>query len=702
MEKAFNKINDLIGIRMLLIVILVITGGLQFFIMLGNVKEDTYKVQVSQLATETIRAPKTVEDRVKTEEERQKAANSVLPVYQFDEEAASNRAALVVSFFDYVIEAKKATTNEKEQLKSLRKKIDVFDEEQFAISFTDDQLTLLLAQSEEDLQYARDRLSAQVEEYLQKSIRQETVTQSKNEFESKVRLQLGYNEAMMNIIVMVGRASIVETEVMNRVLTEDRIAQVKEAVEPTKILQGQVIVQEGQVIDREVYRQLELLGILNNTASRKPIAGLILLTILQFSFLFVAFNSWKTTNRNKRNALLVTAIVYVVSVVIMKLLSVAAENFEVFIAFLYPTALATMLIRLLANERLAFLITVLLASTAGILFHDGYSSVLQMDAALYIITGGLASLFFVQSLQKRSNILQASSIVAIINVCFIGFYLLMTQSDYSLSEWLFYIGAAIISGLMSGALTIGLVPFFESAFGLLSTLRLIELSNPNHPLLKKLLVETPGTYHHSVMVANLAEAACEAVGADGLLARVGCYYHDIGKTKRPQFFIENQMGIMNPHDVLPPEQSAKIIISHTIDGAELLAQYKMPQEIIDLALQHHGTSLLKFFFHKAKESGGEVNESAFRYPGPRPKTREAAIISIADSVEAAVRSMKEPTPEKIQKLVDAIVSDKLADHQFDDCELSIKELKIVQRVICETLNGIFHSRIEYPKFDEKE
>ena len=168
---------------------------------------------------------------------------------------------------------------------------------------------------------------------------------------------------------------------------------------------------------------------------------------------------------------------------------------------------------------------------------------------------------------------------------------------------MFYFIAAVTSALLSGALTMGLLPFFESAFGLLSTLRLIELSNPNHPLLKKLLMETPGTYHHSVMVANLAEAACEAIGADGLLARVGCYYHDVGKTRRPAFFIENQMSGVNPHDSMPPKTSAEIIIAHTTDGADMLKRYKMPQEIIDIALQHHGTSLLKFFLFKAKEEG---------------------------------------------------------------------------------------------------
>lgn len=702
MDKIYKKISDLIGFRNCLVIVLLFTGFIQFSLMFNDVQGDTYNLQVSQLASETIRATKTVEDTVKTEQEKERAASEVQPVYQFSEEVANNRAALVTSLFDYVIDVKKQTTiaNDMEkQIKALRKKIDAFDQEQFAITLTDQQLTLLLKQSEQDLLFAKEQLASQVKQYLQRAIRKEQVTASKNEFESTIRQQLEYNGAILPVVVIIGRASIVETEILNEALTDQRIAQAKDAVEPTRILQGQVIVQEGQVIDREVYRQLELLGMLQNHASVKPMFGLLLLTVVQMIFFFSVFDKWPTTERKKGNALLATVIIYMLMIVMMKLMSMIEGNFDVTIAFMFPTALATMMIRLLANDRIAAVVTVMMAASAGVIFLQSYASVLQMDMTLYIILGGFASLFFMQRIDRRSSILQVSAIVSVVNVLFIVFYLLMTQSDYSLVEWLFYIGVGTLSGVLSGALTIGLLPFFESAFGVLSTLRLIELSNPNHPLLKKLLIETPGTYHHSVMVANLAEAACEAIGANGLLARVGCYYHDIGKTKRPQFFIENQVANMNPHDVLEPEQSAKIILAHTTDGAALLEQYKMPEEIIDIAKQHHGTSMLKYFTFKAKEQGKEIDEANFRYPGPKPMTKEAAVISVADSVEAAVRSMKQPTAEKISKLVEMIVADRLADHQFDECDLSIKELKTIQRVMCETLNGIFHSRIEYPKED---
>jgi cyclic-di-AMP phosphodiesterase PgpH len=215
--------------------------------------------------------------------------------------------------------------------------------------------------------------------------------------------------------------------------------------------------------------------------------------------------------------------------------------------------------------------------------------------------------------------------------------------------------------------------------------------------LKKLLTEAPGTYHHSVMVANLAESACEAIGANGLLARVGCYYHDVGKSKRPHFFIENQMNMENPHDRMKPETSKSIIIDHASDGASMLRKYKLPKEIVDIAEQHHGTTLLKYFYYKAKEQGKDVTEDEYRYPGPKPQTKETAIINIADSVEAAVRSKKSPTQEEIKQLVAAIVKDRLSDGQFNECDISLKELEKVKRSLCETLNGIYHPRIEYPE-----
>lgn len=705
----FKQMQSLVGYRTFTYLTIVITGLLLFLLLINDVRPEKYDIKQFALSQDTIRSVKTVEDPVKTEEERLRAASEVTSVYQFSEEIGKNRAAIVTSVFDYVLEVKTEsqkkseleTDEEKvpidEQVNMLKKNLLVLEKEGEGIRFSDDSLTTLLLAEESTLTNLRDSITTSIRDIMSKQIRSEQVASAKNEIEKRIRSNSAIPENILPTAVLIGRYGINENETLNEELTEARIAQARESIEPTKILQGQVIVQEGQVIDREVYRQLEVIGMLTNQSSLKPIFGLILFITLCMWLVYMQMSKWKSNKDERQSAVLVVMLVFILSVVGMKLISLVSDNFDVTIAFLFPTALAPMLVRSLINERFAILTAFLTAAVAGIVFQGGYSVVLQMEITLYILFGGLAGLYVIQGAEKRSHLLQTSMSVVGVNIVFIAFYLLMTQTDYGVSELLFYGIAAVTSGLLSGALTIGLLPFFESAFGLISAMKLIELSNPNHPLLKKILTETPGTYHHSVMVANLADAACESIGADGLLARVGCYYHDIGKTKRPGFFIENQMSHTNPHDSLPPETSRDIILAHGSDGAKLLQKHKMPKEIIDIAQQHHGTTLLKYFYHKAKEDGKLVKEEEYRYAGPKPQKRETAIIAIADSVEAAVRSMKQPTADKIKETVMSIIKDKLHDGQFDECDLTLKELKTVERVLCETLNGIFHSRIEYPQ-----
>jgi len=697
----FKKMQSLVGYRTFTISVIVVTGLILFILLLNGVRPDQYDIERFQLSNETIRSVKTVEDPVKTEEERDRAATEVTSVYEFSEEIGENRAAIVTSIFDYVLEVKEASVVEfkpiDEQVEVLKENLRILETEGEGIRFTDEALSALLGLSPTKLISIRDSITTSIRDIMSKPIRTEQVANKKNEIEKRIRGNLSIPGTVLPTAVLIGRYSINENETLNAELTQARVEQARASIEPTRILQGQVIVQEGQIVDREVYRQLELVGMLTNQSSLKPIFGLILLISLCMWLVHMQVVKWRTNEEERQRALVVVMIIFILTIGVMKLIGMVSDNFDVTIAFLFPTALAPMLVRSLINERFAVLITFLTAAIAGVVFQEGYSVVMQMEIALYILFGGLAGLYVIQGAEKRSHLLQTSMSVAAVNLVFTAFYLLMTQTEYGASELLFYGVASITSGLLSGALTIGLLPFFESAFGLLSAMKLIELSNPNHPLLKKILTETPGTYHHSVMVANLADAACESIGAAGLLARVGCYYHDIGKTKRPGFFIENQMSHSNPHDSLPPETSRDIILAHGTDGAKLLQKHKMPKEVIDIASQHHGTSLLKYFYYKAKEDGKEVNEEEYRYAGPKPQRRETAVISIADSVEAAVRSMKHPTSDKIQEIVHSIIKDKLHDGQFDECDLTLKELKTIERVLCETLNGIFHSRIEYPQ-----
>lgn len=685
------------------LIIISITAIIMFFLLIGNVKENTYDIKEFQLSPETIRSVKTMEDSVKTEQEREKVAAEIQPYYQFQEETADNQAAIIRSIFDSVIEIKKETIPAEEiesrpsQLNKLKKEMEKIADNASNVYLSEDALTAILSQSPTTLTQSSETLVSFVKETLGERIRLENIPEKKKELEEKVRKSFNYSHSYMNALVSIARFSIVETDIENKELTELRIEQAKASVDPTRILQGQILVQKGEIIDREVYRQLKLLGMLTNKFSYKPIVGVALFVLLTMWVLYVQTINGKDKTIESSKSLLVVLFSLFISVLIMNVLQFISYNFDVVIAFIFPTAIVSMLVYLLVNERMAFITTIIIAAYAGFIFQEGYTNVFQMEISLYILFGGISGVFALQRMRNNSQILRSSLIVASVNIVFIVFYLLMTKTTYGLTDLLFYFGAAILSGILSGALTIGILPFFESAFGILSTMKLIELSNPNHPLLKKILTETPGTYHHSVMVANLAEAACEAIGANGLLARVSCYYHDIGKTKRPGFFIENQMNGYNPHDNLPPEASRDIIIAHAVDGANILRKYKMPKEIVDVAEQHHGTSLLKFFYYKANEKNDKVKEKDFRYNGPKPQTKENAIISVADSIEAAVRSMKEPNAEKVHALIESIVKEKLQDGQFDECDLSLREIKKIKESFYTTMNGIFHSRIEYPK-----
>jgi putative nucleotidyltransferase with HDIG domain len=233
----------------------------------------------------------------------------------------------------------------------------------------------------------------------------------------------------------------------------------------------------------------------------------------------------------------------------------------------------------------------------------------------------------------------------------------------------------------------------------ITAMKLIELSNPNQPLLRKLLVEAPGTYHHSIMVGNLAEAATEAVGGNSLLARVGAYYHDIGKTKRPYFFVDNQFGAENPPDRLSPALSALIIASHVKDGLELAHEHKLPEAISQFIREHHGTTVIRYFYRKAVEmdTGDGVDETDFRYDGPKPQTKETAIVMLADASEATTRTLKNPTPQTIEQVVRRLIKERLEDGQLDEANLTLKDLDVIAQTFTRVLTGVFHQRIEYPE-----
>ncbi|MBS4199710.1 HD family phosphohydrolase [Bacillus sp. FJAT-49732] len=717
-QAYISKIRTFLSFKVFTTLIYCILGLLLFTILYHNVKPETYDIELFSVADKTIRSPKTVEDEIRTAEARENAADQIDKVYVFKKEMAQNRVSLITSIFDFVkdtnYESNKIidenTSDKKNEesvaitlqtrLKQLKTKLTENVSEDITSSISDQIFIALLETDGAELQKTREIVVQNVESVMNEKIREDGVEAARKAVADHLKTS-GLTDELKSAAIELGKYAIVPNDLYDPVLTEERKKHAKEDVEPVKILQGQIIVQEGHLIDRETYRQLEMLGLLKSNPTIKPIIGLGIFVLLTIGSIYIYFSRMSISDEKKQNYLLLSSLIFICSIIIMKIIGLMEGDNLNKIAYIFPAAMAPMLIKTMINERLALMMTIIIASCGSIVFHDGISDTIDIEIAVYILFSGLAGVLFVSSRNERSHILRAGLLVSCINLLLIFFLLLIGGGQFTLTEYLYFGLFSVVSGILSSVLTIGLLPFFEAGFGILSTMRLIELSNPNHPLLKKLLTETPGTYHHSVMVANLAEAACEAIGANGLLARVGCYYHDVGKTKRPPFFIENQMNIENPHDRLPPETSKDIIISHAADGAKELRKHKLPKEIVDIAEQHHGTSLLKYFYYKAKKINEDIPESDYRYPGPKPQTREAAVISLADSVEAAVRSMANPTPGEIRSLVHHIAQDRIMDGQFNECDLTLKEIELVKIRFCETLNGIFHSRIEYPDLKQQ-
>ena len=711
-DNIISSVKNWISRPVLQVGMLLLMALVTFVFLFGSVKPQKLDVELYNVAETTIRSPKTVEDPVETKEKQQKAINSVEDVYAVNKEYVKKRVKLINDIYTAAesvvntglenqdVEKGKENTvltlsKPAEYIADLRAKLT----ENINKDLPDETLVNLLGSTVSDLSIAKDITMTSINEIMKDGIRANDVENAKKKVEEEIKYT-SLPSKLKSASIDLGRYAIIQNVFFDPDSTEKARNNASESVEPVRILQGQIIVEEGYLIDEEVYRQLELVGLLNSEKTLLPYVGLTSVVLLMFTGIYLMFRKTilKSEQVEYRDNLFIFSIVYLLALLVMKTIHIFVGLSQESIAYFFPAAMASMLVTILMRERYAIGMTVLLSVFGSIMFKEELAGTVHVTIGIYILVSGISGILLLKQGVERTSILRAGVINAFINLVMVLGLIWIGGSgvNYTLIPV-----AAIASGIFSAVFTIGLLPFIETGFGIFSSMRMIELSNPNHPLLRKILIEAPGTYHHSVMVANLAEAACEAVGANGLLARVGCYYHDIGKTKRPYYFIENQINIENPHDHLAPEKSTKIILSHVTDGAEMVKKYKLPKEILDIVEQHHGTSLLKFFYHKAIEAGAEVKEEDFRYPGPKAQTKEAAIIGIADSVEAAVRSMKAPTQATIEKLVKSIIADRLNDGQLNECDLTFKELNKVSQSLCETLAGIFHNRIEYPEVEKE-
>ncbi|RJP19160.1 MAG: HDIG domain-containing protein [Candidatus Abyssobacteria bacterium SURF_5] len=453
---------------------------------------------------------------------------------------------------------------------------------------------------------------------------------------------------------------------------------------------NQEIVQAGHRVSDQDLVELEAHELALSKANRLQIyiGNAILLLLVFGCFLFYLHRYRPEIARNNKALALIGFMAFITLLTGRVLLLLNLPNVWL---FLVPVAAGGILLSTLVDDRLAliyaFFISILYAVQGGNRF----------DLFLVAALGSLAGVYYMRTIRKRSDIFWPGIVVsgvnaaAIISLNFIG----IVGNEFI---------SAITAGVLNGLITaIGVVPGslipLEAVFGIATNIRLLELSDLNHPLLKRLAMQAPGTYHHSLMVGNMAESAAEQINANSLLARVGSYYHDVGKMSKPLYFSENQQGGKNRHDDLTPTMSALILIAHVKEGVELAREHRLNLPIIELIKQHHGTSLMPYFYQKAMEQdpARSVDEENFRYPGPKPQTREAAICMLADSVEAAARTLVNPTHGRIKGLVEKIINNKFVDSQLDECDLTLKDLHKIADSFVRVLAGYLHSRVEYPE-----
>ncbi len=501
------------------------------------------------------------------------------------------------------------------------------------------------------------------------------------------------------------------TRIMKPNLSYDRDAskaRLKEALEDVKpvlykIQKGEMIVRVGERVTPEQAQKLQLIYQASHgrltIATALGIFGLVLL-LFYFPYRFACKNirKFNPTNRD----ILAMALLIVGNLFLFKLgllvsasvgaafPSVAAGSYY----YLFPFAAGAMMVRILLNSEVALVYCAMMAPLLGILFSS------KMFVMVYALLGSVVGAHGVRQCQDRGAIYTAGLKVMVVNLA-MGFCFQTLNNTLFTVQTLYVALFAVIGALVSAMLVSAFTPLFEALFHYTTNIKLLELANLNSPLLRDLMVKAPGTYHHSVVVGNLVEAAAEAIGANPLLARVAAYYHDIGKAAKPLYFIENMQGGENRHDRLSPHMSALILISHVKEGEALARERRLGQPIIDVIRQHHGTALIKFFYEKARgqaeASGQQVDDQEFRYPGPKPQTREAGLVMLADAVEAASRTLVNPTPDRIQGMVQKLINRIFSDGQLDECELTLKNLHEIAKSFNRILCAIFHHRIDYPE-----
>lgn len=664
------------------ILIFILTFILSFFILITAVVTKKYTLAVGDIARTNIKANKEVVDNRATKERINNAEKDVQPKYN-DIDVKKQSYENTRFFFGRLLSLKDTTGEEKDKLPVLRKEgSNVLTE-----NISDNYLITLLRAPKEDIKDLQnlilESLSSAFEIPIRDDKKEDDLKKANDIYINKINSSK-FTKDIRDIAIKIGETQIKPYKLLNKEATEELKKQATKSVSQVIIQKNQIVVKEGEPVTEEQMEILKDLGLVNDSGLEWYIyisLGLfvLLIQVLQWYYLYKYYKEiFYDTSK-----ILLISLVNILGLTLARSISIVSP-------FLIPLAFAPMILTLLLNYKISLLTSLL----NGILISGVVG--FNIDITLIIILNSILGATVVRKMQQRNDLLFSALYIGICNIV-LAFTTGMLLSN-NVIEVLKKTGFTGIATLISGVLTIGFLPFFESTFDIVTIIKLLELSNPNHPLLKKILLEAPGTYHHSVLVANLAEMATEAIGGNAVFARIAAYYHDVGKTKRPYFFKENQRG-ENPHEKISPSLSTLIITSHVKDGLEMAKEHNLPKVIQDVIVEHHGRTLVKYFYYTVKNSSDnpdEVKEEDFRYPGPIPRSKESGVIMLADSVEAAVRSITDPTEDKIEAMVNNIIKDKLNDGQLNDCDLTLRDLEKIKKSFLKSLSGIYHKRIEYP------
>jgi putative nucleotidyltransferase with HDIG domain len=694
-ENFFNKYFNIKNNFAQRLYIFILTFAVVVSIISYNFTPDL-GVKLNQPSPKTIKANKTIqfEDVAKTEEDRNKREIEVEDVYNYDPQVLNGPNGVIYQI-KYFFQLAKIIS--KKDLKTIDDKVYYFAS-LVGNEYSNDTLktTLLLDFQKNSL--LMDKTINFAKTILKDNIKPNDVDSKKIEAAQIVSNDNTIDQAQKNLIIEILQKNIKPTAIYDPVATENARKKAREETPPhiVTINEGQTVISEGDIVNENDILILTKLGLLNKGFNWKIFSFINLINaMVLFLFYFYIFKFNKNIFNNTKK-LLITSTIIVIFIALAKLFTILTKLHLNLWVYLFPLIAASMLCSIIFDTRVSIVLSMVLAINLGIAANFDY------QLSLIYLLGAIFASFMVSNISQRNKIMKGGFYSSLF-LAFLFFTSNLIGGD--IKTILLYSVLGIVNGVVSAIITIGLLPFIESTFRIVTAMGLLELSHTDQPLLKELLINAPGTYNHSLLVSHLAESCANAIGADALLVKVAALYHDLGKMKRPEYFYENQLNIENIHDKLNPSMSKNIIANHIKDGVEIAIKNNIPKKIIDLISQHHGNSVITYFYNKQKgmesdkilnPKAEEIMEGHFRYPAKKPQTKEAAILMLADSSEAAVRSIEKITPKKIEQMVNDIIDSKISDGQLSEADITIKEINIVKNTLIDGLISIYHSRIAYP------